>query len=47
MAKSNAYKKNRMGKWAGDFLSKKAYIKKANRQVRRSGKNIKGDMTNA
>lgn len=38
MTKNNAYKKNTFGKYASDFLGKKALAKKANRKARREGK---------
>jgi hypothetical protein len=38
MTKSNAYKKNDMGKWVLDYMSKKDFKRVAKRKVRQSAK---------
>ena len=38
MTKSNVYKKNDMGKWVLDYMSKKDFKKVAKRKVRQSAK---------
>lgn len=38
MTKGNAYKKNTLGKYAGDFLGKSALIRKARRKARQSAR---------
>jgi hypothetical protein len=38
MTKSNAYKKNDMGKWVLDYMSKKDFKRVAKRKARQSAK---------
>ena len=38
MTKNNAYKRNDMGKWVLDYLSKKDFKRIAKRKVRRAGR---------
>ena len=38
MTKSNAYKKNDMGKWVLDYLSKKDFKRIAKRKARQQGR---------
>lgn len=38
MTKSNAYRKNTFGKYAGNFLGKSALIRKARRKARQTAR---------